>query len=40
MVSVFANMGPNKPIPYIDNILISARKNFEEHVTILEETLI
>jgi hypothetical protein len=27
MVSVFADMGPNKPVPYIDNILISAGIN-------------
>jgi hypothetical protein len=40
MVTVFADMGPDKPIPYIDNILISARKTFEEHLTILEEALV
>jgi hypothetical protein len=40
MVSVFADMGPDKPIPYIDNILISAGKIFKEHLAILEETLL
>jgi hypothetical protein len=39
MVSVFADMGPDKPVPYINNILISAGKTFEEHLTLLEETL-
>ncbi len=40
MVSVFAYMGPDKPIPYIKDILISAGKTFKEHLTIMEETLI
>ncbi len=39
MVSVFADMGPDKPIPYINNILISSRKTFKEHLAILEEIL-
>jgi hypothetical protein len=39
MVSVFADMGPDKPVPYIDNIFISAGKTFEEHLALLEETL-
>jgi hypothetical protein len=39
MVSVFADMGPDKPIPYIKDILISAGKTFKEHIAILEETL-
>jgi hypothetical protein len=40
MVSVFEDMVPHKPIPFIDNILISAGKTFEEHLAILEETLV
>jgi hypothetical protein len=39
MVSVFADMGPDKPVPYIDGILISAGKTFKEHLLLLEETL-
>jgi hypothetical protein len=39
MVSVFADMGPDKPVPYIKDILISAGKTFEEHLALLEETL-
>jgi hypothetical protein len=34
------DMGPDKPISYIDNILNLARKMFEEHLAILEETLV
>jgi hypothetical protein len=36
MVSVFADMGPDKPIPYTNDILIFAGKTFEEHLAILE----
>jgi hypothetical protein len=32
-------MGPDKPVPYIDGILILAGKTFKEHLTILEKTL-
>ncbi len=39
MVSVFVDMGLDKPVPYIDNILISAGKTFKEHLTLLEEML-
>jgi hypothetical protein len=39
IVSLFADMGPDKPVPYIDDILISAGKTFKEHLTLLEETL-
>jgi hypothetical protein len=39
MVSVFADMGPDKPVHFIDNILISAGKTFKEHLALLEETL-
>ncbi len=40
MVSVFADMRHDKPIPYINNILISVGKMFEEHLAVLEETLV
>jgi hypothetical protein len=40
MVSVVADMEPDKPFPYIDDILISAGKTFGEHLTILAETLV
>jgi hypothetical protein len=39
MVSVFADMGPDKPVPYINDILISAGNTFKEHLALLEETL-
>jgi hypothetical protein len=39
MVSVFADMGTDKPVPYINDILISAGKTFKEHLVLLEETL-
>ncbi len=39
MVSFFADMGPDKPVPYINDILISAGKTFEEHLALLKETL-
>jgi hypothetical protein len=39
MVSVFADMGPDNPVPYINNILISTEKTFKEHLALLEETL-
>jgi hypothetical protein len=39
MVSVFAEMGPDKPVPHINVIIISAGNTFEEHLTLLEETL-
>jgi hypothetical protein len=40
MVSVFADMGLDKPIPYTNNIFISSGNTFEEHLAILEETLV
>jgi hypothetical protein len=32
-------MGPEKPIPYIDDILISKGKTSDEHLATLEDTL-
>jgi hypothetical protein len=40
MVSVFADIGPDKRIPYINDILIFAGKTCKEHLAILEETLV
>jgi hypothetical protein len=39
MVSVFADMGPDKPVSYINDILISAGKTVGEYLALLEETL-
>ena len=35
MVDLFANMGKNRPYPYIDDILHFKGGTFEEHIEIL-----
>ena len=39
MVSCFASMRDQKPNPYLDDILHTKGKTFEEHLTILAEVL-
>jgi len=39
MVDLFANMGKNRPYPYIDDILHFKGDTFEEHILILGQIL-